>query len=166
MTHRLSLLLPVAATGLLVAGCGSSAKQDDAKTTKPAVAEAGTKAVSTTPAPAPLDAASGNVTVTTTEFKFSAPEIDAKAGKLKVTLVNKGKAVHEFVVLKSDAAPGSLPPAGGGRVSEKTSVGEVSETDPGKTKSATLDLKPGKYIYVCNIPGHYMSGMHGELVVK
>ncbi|UTI65697.1 plastocyanin/azurin family copper-binding protein [Paraconexibacter antarcticus] len=165
MNRPLSLLLPVAATGLLVAGCGSSSKKDDTPAKKPA-AEAGTKAVSTNPAAAPVDASSGKVTITTTEYKFSAPEIHAKAGKLKVTLDNKGGVVHEFVVLKDSAAPGSLKPAANGRVSEKTSVGEVSETDPGKTRTATLDLKPGKYIYVCNIPTHYMSGMYGELVVK
>jgi uncharacterized cupredoxin-like copper-binding protein len=165
MNRPLSLLLPVAATGLLVAGCGSSSQKDDTPAKKPA-AEAGTKAVSTTPAAAPVDASSGKVTITTTDYKFSAPEIDAKAGKLKVTLDNKGAVVHEFVVLKDGAAPGSLKPATNGRVSEKASVGEVSETDPGKTRTATLDLKPGKYIYVCNIPTHYMAGMYGELVVK
>jgi uncharacterized cupredoxin-like copper-binding protein len=159
-----SALLPLAAAGVLVAGCGSSGSSSATTTAKPA-AEAGARPVATTAA-APLDAASGRVTVNATDYRFSAPEIDAKAGRLKVTLVNKGAVVHEFVVLRDGAAPGSLKPASNGRVSEKASVGEVSETDPGKTRTATLDLKPGRYIYVCNIPTHYMAGMYGELVVK
>lgn len=80
---------------------------------------------------------------------------------------NTGKIQHEFVVLKTDQPAGSLKvSAKSSRVSEATSVGEISETDPGKTKSATLDLKPGKYVFVCNIPGHYKLGMRGTLVVR
>ena len=91
--------------------------------------------------------------------------ITAQAGKLKLTLDNKGKIPHEIVVLKSSAAANALKVTGG-RVSEKTSVGEVSETAAGATRSATLDLKPGTYVYVCNIPGHYGDGMRGTLTVK
>jgi uncharacterized cupredoxin-like copper-binding protein len=117
-------------------------------------------------APAALDASSGKVTVTSTEFRFSAPQIDARPGKLTLTLDNAGSIVHELVLLKSSAAPGSLKVAANGRVSEATSVGEVSELKSHATNSTTFDLKPGRYIYVCNLPGHYANGMHGLLVVK
>ena len=30
----------------------------------------------------------------------------------------------------------------------------------------TLALKPGRYELVCNLPGHYAAGMHGELDVR
>jgi uncharacterized cupredoxin-like copper-binding protein len=47
------------------------------------------------------------------------------------------------------------------KVDEEGSVhlGEVSELDPGKSGTLTVDVKPGKYILYCNITGHYMSGM-------
>jgi uncharacterized cupredoxin-like copper-binding protein len=172
MNLRTSLILPAAAVGagLLVAGCGSSSSQDDAKApAKTPAAEASTRPVATSAAgasSAKLDATSGKVTVDSTEWAFSAPEIDAKAGKLKLTLDNKGKIEHELVLLKSADAPASLKIGGQGRVSEKASVGEVSETKPGVSRSTTFDLKPGRYVYVCNIPGHYASGMRGVLVVK
>jgi uncharacterized cupredoxin-like copper-binding protein len=115
--------------------------------------------------PAALDASSGTATVASTEFKFSASAIDARAGKLTLTLNNAGATEHELVLLKSSAAPGSLNVASSGRVSESASVGEISEIKSGVSKSTTFDLKPGRYIYVCNIPGHYAQGMHGLLVV-
>jgi uncharacterized cupredoxin-like copper-binding protein len=51
-------------------------------------------------------------------------------------------------------------------VSEDASVGEISETDGGAFKSHTFNLKPGHYVFVCNIPGHYANGMRGELTVQ
>lgn len=37
--------------------------------------------------------------------------------------------------------------------------GSVNEIDPSKSASLTLELKPGKYLLYCNLPGHYMAGM-------
>jgi uncharacterized cupredoxin-like copper-binding protein len=159
MTRRLAILAVPAAAAALVAGCGSS---DD-----PASESASANRQSAAAAePAATAAANGRVTVTTTEFAFAPTAITAKAGKLKITLDNKGKIQHELVVLKSGADPASLKVGASGRVSESASVGEVSETDAATTKSATLDLKPGTYVYVCNIPGHYADGMYGSLTVK
>jgi uncharacterized cupredoxin-like copper-binding protein len=119
--------------------------------------------------PAPslaLDASSGTATLTSTDYGFSAPEIDARAGKLTLTLDNAGAIEHEFVLLKSSAGPASLKVGASGRVSESTSVGEVSETKAGASAATTFALEPGRYIYVCNLPGHYANGMRGRLVVK
>jgi uncharacterized cupredoxin-like copper-binding protein len=37
--------------------------------------------------------------------------------------------------------------------------GEVSEFDPGKSGALTVNLKPGKYLLICNVPGHFAAGM-------
>ena len=42
----------------------------------------------------------------------------------------------------------------------------MSETPGGQSKSESIDLKPGKYVFVCNIPGHYKDGMAGQLTVR
>lgn len=108
-----------------------------------------------------------NLAVTTNEYTFSPATLTANAGKVRVTLKNTGKIQHEFVVLKTAQPPGTLKvSSGNSRVSEATSVGEISETDPGATKTATLNLKPGKYVFVCNIPGHYKLGMRGTLTIR
>jgi uncharacterized cupredoxin-like copper-binding protein len=35
----------------------------------------------------------------------------------------------------------------------------------GAIKRLTLDLKPGRYVLICNLATHYQSGMHTELTV-
>jgi len=43
--------------------------------------------------------------------------------------------------------------------------GEVSELEPGKWGSLTVTLEPGKYLLICNVPGHYGAGMWTEFAV-
>ena len=43
--------------------------------------------------------------------------------------------------------------------------GEVSELNPGQSGSLTVTLAPGKYVLVCNVPGHYGAGMWAEFEV-
>ncbi len=45
------------------------------------------------------------------------------------------------------------------------SLGETEEMQPGAVKTLTLDLKPGTYLLVCNLPGHYAAGMWTVLTV-
>lgn len=166
--RRFALLAALPTVSLTLAACGGDNNGGDAASTTPAATNPAATTAASTPAASSgstLDASSGKVTITASEFKFSADEIDAKAGKLAITLKNDGQAPHEFIVLKTDAAPDALP-VSGGRVSEDDSVGEVSEVEPGKTGKATLKLSPGTYVYVCNIPGHYQGGMNGKLVVQ
>ena len=84
-----------------------------------------------------------------------------------MTLENKGKIPHELILLKTREAATALKiDTASSRVSEKTSVGEISELDGGKSAAKTFDLKPGKYVLVCNIPAHYKLGMYGVLTVR
>jgi uncharacterized cupredoxin-like copper-binding protein len=92
-----------------------------------------------------------------------------KAGKVTFEVANASKeTVHEMVL---------FPIKDGERVpySDKESkiiedaaghLGEVAELDPGKGGKLEIDLKPGKYLLTCNIPGHYMNGMWTVLTVK
>jgi uncharacterized cupredoxin-like copper-binding protein len=34
------------------------------------------------------------------------------------------------------------------------------------TQARTIDLTPGKYLFVCNIPGHFKQGMYTVVTVK
>jgi uncharacterized cupredoxin-like copper-binding protein len=45
-------------------------------------------------------------------------------------------------------------------------VKEVGHIDPGDTKGRTFDLKPGAYIPICNIAGHYGQGMYTGFTVE
>lgn len=156
MTTKQNLTL---ATALLASASLGACGGSDSKT-------ASTTTSTDAPVPAATAKVSNDVTVGAKEYAFDPTALEAKAGKFKVTLDNKGSIPHELVVLETDEAPDALKVDGSQRVSEKTAVGEVSEIDGGKTKTATLDLKPGKYVFVCNIPGHYGDGMRGALTVK
>jgi uncharacterized cupredoxin-like copper-binding protein len=109
--------------------------------------------------------------VSVKEFRLVPTETSVKAGKVKLTVANNGKVEHEVVAFKSDLPDGGFP-----MTADKTRVNEdgagithidpeAEEVKPGKTKTVTLDLKPGRYVFVCNISGHYTQGMHAVVNV-
>lgn len=93
----------------------------------------------------------------------------AKAGEVTFKVVNSSQeTIHEMVVFPykdGEKIPFSDKDA---KIDEDMAghLGEVAELDPAKKGAVTLDLKPGKYILTCNIPGHYMNGMWAILTVK
>ncbi len=100
-------------------------------------------------------------------------KIDKKtvpSGKVTFNVKNDAKELqHEMLISPVKDVDSVLPfVENENRVDEEKSgdLGEVSELDPGKSGSLTLDLKPGTYILFCNIPGHYMAGMWTTLVVR
>jgi plastocyanin len=169
MPTRRSLALPtlLALVGVAATGCGSDDSSSGSTTAASTAAGAASTAQATTPAAsADATAASdGRLTVDASEFEFAPTAATAKAGRLTITMKNLGKVPHELVLLKTSTKADGLKVTDG-RVSEADSVGEISETDGGVSKDHTFTLKAGTYVYVCNIPGHYMDGMRGTLTVQ
>ena len=95
---------------------------------------------------------------------------NAKPGVVTFKVTNNSKdTIHEMIVMKLDKAGDALPyVAAENRVDEDKAgdKGEVSELDPGASGSLTVVLQPGKYLLICNVPGHYASGMWTEFTVK
>lgn len=96
------------------------------------------------------------------------------SGSVSLVVANLGSIVHELVVLplSGEAQPGQRIVGSDGRVSETGSLGEASATcgagagegiAAGSESWVTLNLKPGRYELVCNLAGHYASGMYTEL---
>jgi uncharacterized cupredoxin-like copper-binding protein len=158
MGSRTPFLL-VAGTATLwlgVAGCGSSSLEAEAEQigiTVPAGGE-GT----------PVAAEAGEVS--TTELFLNVAPTSVKAGLATFTLTNSGQEDHEMVLLKTDVPSDQLQVGAGSRVSEDDSVGEIGDTTPGETGTITLDLKAGKYVFVCNIAKHYAQGMRVAFTVE
>jgi uncharacterized cupredoxin-like copper-binding protein len=92
------------------------------------------------------------------------------AGKVTFDVVNESKeTIHEMLVAPyADASPKLPYVAAENRADEDAAghLGEVSELEPGKGGSLTLDLKAGKYILFCNVPGHLSAGMWTVVEVK
>lgn len=97
---------------------------------------------------------------------------DAKAvdaGNIQFKVTNEGKIEHEFVVIKTDTAPGDLPVDDSGDVDEEAAgevPGEIPSVQPGQTEEVTLSLEPGKYVLICNLPGHYAAGQYVGFTVR
>ncbi|QKC84814.1 sulfocyanin-like copper-binding protein [Mesorhizobium sp. NZP2077] len=92
-----------------------------------------------------------------------------KAGEVTFNVKNDSKdTVHEMIVMYL-ADPGKPLPyvEAENRVDEDKAgdKGEVSELDPGKSGTLTVELKAGKYLLICNVPGHFGAGMWAELTV-
>src|SRR3981081_3833170 len=89
-----------------------------------------------------------------------------KAGTIKIGVRNLGTMEHSFEVLKTDLAPDKLPvDNAASKAKEDGKVGEIKSIAVGKSASVTLDLTAGKYVFVCNIAGHYQLGMHTGFTV-
>lgn len=93
----------------------------------------------------------------------------APTGDVTFNVTNTSKdTIHEMIVIYLQNPGKPLPYiANENRVDEDTASdkGEVSELDPGRSGSLTLHLKPGKYLLICNVPGHYAAGMWTEFRV-
>jgi uncharacterized cupredoxin-like copper-binding protein len=92
-----------------------------------------------------------------------------KAGP--VTFVVRNNATdqtHEFVVAQTDLPADQIPVNSDTHLIDEeqlTVLGEVEDLGSGALKRLTLDLKPGRYLLLCNLASHYQSGMYAELTV-
>jgi uncharacterized cupredoxin-like copper-binding protein len=148
----------VSLSGLaMVAGFTLAACRSDRPT--PQVAESTTTSV--TPHP-------DTVTITATDYAFDGPA-QVPAGATTMRLTNQGKQLHHAQLIKLEEGktvddvlklvktPGPLPPW-------IKFVGGPNAIPPGQQAVATAGLAPGKYAYVCVIPGadgvpHLAKGM-------
>ena len=146
---RLTIMFGGVAAAALVAGlaaCGSNA----ATTT--------TSESSSSTAPV-----SGDQTATLSEYKIVVPTL-IKAGKLNFKIVNAGAVEHELVVFKADLDLAAYPTDDAGALKEEdpsiTKTSDGSNIAAGGSEQRTIDLsKPGRYLFVCNLPSHFKLGM-------
>ena len=112
--------------------------------------------------------AGGSVAVKLTDNGIGLDRTSVTSGKVTFNITNAGTVVHELAVLKTDLPADKLPanPDKPGKVKEDGNVGEVEDIAVKATKDLSLDLKPGQYVLICNIVGHYGTGMRVAFTVK
>lgn len=100
-------------------------------------------------------------------MKFLPNSIDVKKGEtVEITLVNKGKVVHELVLgdkkgLDEHAKMMLKEPH-----MKHTDSSSIT-AEPGKTASLVWKFtKTGTIEFACLLPGHYQAGMTGKIKVK
>jgi uncharacterized cupredoxin-like copper-binding protein len=97
------------------------------------------------------------------DFAIHAQSTLAADGQVTFRIYNKGPATHEFVVVRTDLPSGKLPIGSDGTSADEEAfevLGEVSDVAAWETEPLTLSLTPGRYVFFCNLEGHYLGGMH------
>jgi plastocyanin len=80
---------------------------------------------------------------------FQPNGLQAKPGNVEITYDNPSPVPHSIAVATAN-----------GNV-----IGQVQPFTAGKQTVALNDLKPGKYVFYCTVPGHREAGMQGDLTV-
>jgi uncharacterized cupredoxin-like copper-binding protein len=112
----------------------------------------------------------GDVQASTVDYAIHMPHT-LGTGHHTIGYTNNGKAGHEIVMFRTTLPANALPLNADGDVNEDSpqldSVADSGDALPaGHSKSfTTVDLKPGHYVAVCNLPGHYKLGMHLDITV-
>lgn len=92
-----------------------------------------------------------------------------KAGNVTFDVTNLSRSlVHEMIVVAVENPNAPLPydyNAGQIPKNQVKMLGETEEMQPNAEKTITIDLKPGAYLLICNVPGHYAAGMWTPLTV-
>jgi uncharacterized cupredoxin-like copper-binding protein len=141
LSRLAGLLCACAATALVFAGCGSSH---------------------------PAGRGAQQVDVTERDFHITAPTT-ISAGEVVFQVHNAGPDEHEFIVMRGGAS--QLPVRSDGLTINEDSVksrlvGELEPGAPGLTRDLHLKLAPGRYVFFCDMTGHFMGGMHTEVEVQ
>jgi uncharacterized cupredoxin-like copper-binding protein len=165
MLPRRGLVL-LAVVGLMFAAC--SGGNDDTGGASGATIGGPTKVTAATGGSGTTGAAS--VDVTEKDFAIAVDASTVDAGTIAFSIRNEGPSPHEFVIFKTDLAPDQLPLNDDGTVDEEGEgvehIDEVEDIAPGSTEPLEVDLDAGSYVFICNLPGHYTSGMNVGFTVS
>ena len=106
------------------------------------------------------------VRITEKDFHLVVEPRRVPAGDVELVVKNQGPDTHEVIMVRSS---GSQPPLrrDGLTVDEEAlkEVGAVEALGPRRMERVRLHLAPGRYELFCNMAGHFMAGMHSQLVV-
>jgi plastocyanin len=82
------------------------------------------------------------------QLLFTFKNAEAPAGPLTVNMKNAAPTPHDIAIQGNGV----------------NKVGPIVQG--GKTSTISVNLKPGKYTFLCTVPGHAAAGMKGTLTVK
>jgi uncharacterized cupredoxin-like copper-binding protein len=116
------------------------------------------------------------VDVTLSEWSVTTSTATVEAGEIYFLVENTGPDdPHEFVIIRTDLAPGDLPTEEGKVPEDEIDlVDEIEPFTPGSSASIALNLEAGSYALICNIAeiedgeleSHYELGMYTAFTVE
>ncbi|MBI2773306.1 MAG: copper-binding protein [Chloroflexi bacterium] len=135
------LLAAMTACALLVAACAAAAPE--------------------------VDITKGQIGVDLKEHTISLTSREVRSGTVTFVSRNRGSIAHDLIVLRTDLTPDKVPlDTNTQKAKEDGRVGGVEEIAPGKNANLRLELAPGHYVLICNVPTHFQLGMRTELTVN
>ena len=107
------------------------------------------------------------VNVSLKEWSVTPSTTEARDGTIVFKVRNDGSVAHQLIVVKNDLPPDQLPVANGQLATSQVRVLEsIDPIAPGATGEVRFDATPGKFVLVCNVPGHYQQGMATSFLVE
>jgi hypothetical protein len=107
------------------------------------------------------------VRVSERDFVIHAPH-RLDAGTVRFIVTSTGPVSHELIVVR--APTGTLPLRADGLTVDEDAIERqiVGSLEPAGPASRSLDVRltPGRYLLICNMAGHFMSGMSSSLRVR
>jgi len=102
------------------------------------------------------------------DFRISGPA-QVKAGKVLLKVANQGPDQHELIVVRSSGS--RLPLRSDGLTVDEEALkraepGSLEPGQPDAVRELSVQLLPGHYVLFCNMEGHYLGGMHHQIVVS
>jgi plastocyanin len=89
------------------------------------------------------------------QLAYTAEKAEAKPGAVTIVMGNMSGVMHNIAV----------EPGENGATAKTAPIGASSFISKGST-SVNVTLKPGKYTFFCQAPGHRAAGMYGTITVK
>ncbi len=89
------------------------------------------------------------------QLAYTTDKAEATPGTVTITMANMSGVMHNIAVEEGE----------NGATQKTAPIGASSFITKGAT-SLTVKLKPGKYTFFCQAPGHRAAGMYGTLTVK
>ncbi|HMJ00488.1 MAG TPA: hypothetical protein VK488_11690 [Gaiellaceae bacterium] len=106
--------------------------------------------------------------VTERDFRISAPQL-VSSPDVRLVVHNRGPDAHELIVVRAPSSHLPLRPDGvtvDEDALKRATVGVLEPGAPGSVRELLVHLRPGRYMLICNMSGHFLGGMHRELVVQ
>ena len=108
------------------------------------------------------------IRTTLDEYSIRLSQSSAPPGPQAFSVSNRGEIAHQFLVLRTNDRPDDLPVGKDGVVKVDAKgidlAGEIELLTPGGREPFAITLRPGRYALICNIAGHYASGMRTGFV--
>jgi uncharacterized cupredoxin-like copper-binding protein len=102
------------------------------------------------------------------DFHISTTTAMVSAGDVTLRVHNAGPDQHELIVVPQQKGGLPIRPDGftvNEEALQRVEPGSLTPGEPGSTRLLRVHLAPGRYVFFCNMEGHYMGGMHAVLVV-